>query len=390
MAFISVKRCVSLFFLGVLFSVLGTSYALADTIKLGFIADLTGPTNGIGASITVGFETYLKMINSEGGVNGNKLEVTMEDGKYNIPRELALYKKFREQGVFSVIYTWTTGSQVPLMKEYIKDKNIVFPTTRVSFLFSPVNPWIFITSPTYDTGYFGMVDYVSNKKGTKIAVVYPDNKYGEDAISHIKKRAAQKHIEVVPVILNLDAVDATSQVVTLKKSNVDYVMVALSGRATKTFLEAAQKLGLNTPLIGNPNTTEQILFELAGHLPIVKNLVGVTFYATPGENVPGMRKLIETAKKFGVSKDRYYDPWYMQGWTDAMVFVEGLKRAGKEPTTEKVKNAIENMKTFDTGGLTAPLSYSVDNHTGTNKIKFVKMNLEKGYWEPISGWVSPE
>lgn len=362
-----------------------------ETIKIGAVPDLSGPTLGVGTAQMSGFETYIKWVNDQGGVNGRKIELLIEDGKYDLQREISLYRKLREQGVLTVGFTWTTGVQSALAPEYVKDKNVVFPGSRTAILFEPqVNPYVFITSPSYDVGYYAMVDFVAQQKpGAKIGVVHPDNTYGQDAFRWIKKRAEQRGVQVFSVILNFDAVDATSQVAQLRSAKPDYVFLILSGRPTKTFLEAAQKLGLNLPMVANYNTAEQLLIELAGNLPIIKNITGVAFYATPADDVPGMRQLLEVGRKYGVPESRLYEQWYAAGWTDAMVLVEGLKRCGDNLTGENLKNAIESIKDFDTGGLTPPLTYGPENHTGTRKVRFTRVNLEKGYWEPISDWYEP-
>jgi len=46
----------------------------------------------------------------------------------------------------------------------------------------------------------------------------------------------------------------------------------------------------------------------------------------------------------------------------AKVVVEGLRRAGPNPTPQKLRDALEGMTRFDLGGLT--VSYSPTNHTG--------------------------
>jgi len=46
------------------------------------------------------------------------------------------------------------------------------------------------------------------------------------------------------------------------------------------------------------------------------------------------------------------------------VLVEGLKRAGPNPSREKIQAALESIRKYDLGGL--EVSYSPDDHTGLN------------------------
>jgi len=52
----------------------------------------------------------------------------------------------------------------------------------------------------------------------------------------------------------------------------------------------------------------------------------------------------------------------MEGYAAAKVLVEGLRRAGPNPTPVALRNALESIRDFDMGGL--KLSYSPSSHTG--------------------------
>jgi branched-chain amino acid transport system substrate-binding protein len=366
--------------------------AAKEAIKIGLVPDLSGPTMGVGSALNAGFSTYIKWVNDNGGVNGRKIDLITEDGKYDMQREVSLYKKLRQQGVLTVAHAWSTGANSALAPEYPKDKNVVFPGSRAGFLFNPeVNPYVFLTSPSYDIGYYAMMDYAVQKKpGAKIVVVHPDNTYGQDALKWLQERGKAKGAKVISEILNFDAVDATTQAIRAKSLKPDFVFLVLSGRPTKTFLDAGQKVGLDVPMVANFNTAEQLLIELAGDIPIIKNITGVAFYATQAEDVPGIKEIMKVGRQYGVEKNKLYEQWYAMGWTDAMVLVEGLKRAGDNLSGEKLKEAIETIKDLDTGGITAPLSYGPAQHTGGAQIKYTKVNLQKGFWEPVSDWIIPE
>mgnify|MGYP002682236209 CR=1 FL=1 len=55
-------------------------------------------------------------------------------------------------------------------------------------------------------------------------------------------------------------------------------------------------------------------------------------------------------------------PAMVEGYTNAKVLVEGLRRAGPNPTRASLHNALETFKKFDLGGLT--LSYTAEDHSG--------------------------
>ena len=55
-------------------------------------------------------------------------------------------------------------------------------------------------------------------------------------------------------------------------------------------------------------------------------------------------------------------PAMMEGYAAAKVLTEGLRRAGANPTPVTLRDALENLRSYDLGGLT--VAYSPTNHTG--------------------------
>jgi branched-chain amino acid transport system substrate-binding protein len=52
----------------------------------------------------------------------------------------------------------------------------------------------------------------------------------------------------------------------------------------------------------------------------------------------------------------------LEGFAAAKVLVEGLRRAGRNPTSDRLTMALNSMSRYDLGGLV--VSYSVTDHTG--------------------------
>jgi ABC-type branched-subunit amino acid transport system substrate-binding protein len=83
--------------------------------------------------------------------------------------------------------------------------------------------------------------------------------------------------------------------------------------------------------------------------------------------VPVVREYQELAAKDGFTDFNFSA---MEGFVTAKVMVEGLKRAGKNPTREGLVDALESMHDVDVGGFY--VSYSQKNHTGS---KFVDLTI---------------
>ena len=73
---------------------------------------------------------------------------------------------------------------------------------------------------------------------------------------------------------------------------------------------------------------------------------------------PIVKEAADLAKAKGVE----LTPPGLEGFAAAKVLVEGLRRAGRDPSRVALKNALETLNHFNLGGL--ELSYSPTSHTG--------------------------
>jgi ABC-type branched-subunit amino acid transport system substrate-binding protein len=73
---------------------------------------------------------------------------------------------------------------------------------------------------------------------------------------------------------------------------------------------------------------------------------------------PIVKEAADLAKAKGIE----LTPAALEGFAAAKVLVEGLRRAGRDPTRAGLKSALETFNHYNLGGL--ELSYSPANHTG--------------------------
>ena len=109
------------------------------------------------------------------------------------------------------------------------------------------------------------------------------------------------------------------------------------------------------------------------------------------EVVPGYdRTDAPTAKLYRAALEKYAGgapATYVsfEGFVDAMVIVEGLKRAGKDLTREKFISAIESIQNQDVGlGPAFLLDYGVKDHKGFESVEAVV--IRNGRPVQITDW----
>jgi hypothetical protein len=70
---------------------------------------------------------------------------------------------------------------------------------------------------------------------------------------------------------------------------------------------------------------------------------------------------------------------------NAEVVVEGLRRAGANPTRASLRQAIESLRNLDLG-IGAPLTFGAERHQGLDSVYFTR--VEGGRWMPITDWTA--
>ena len=72
-----------------------------------------------------------------------------------------------------------------------------------------------------------------------------------------------------------------------------------------------------------------------------------------------------------------------EGFVNAKVIVEALRRAGANPTRPSFRAALESLKNVDLG-IGAPLTFGPERHQGLDSVYFTR--VENGRWVPVTDW----
>lgn len=356
-------------------------------VKLGGIFDLTGGTGDVGAPYAAGVQAYVDWINGKGGVNGRQVKLIGIDYAYQIDRAVEAYNKLVSQEKVPAILGWGTGDTEKMVAFISRDK---IPYMSASYSENLLNisdhPFNFLIAASYsDQAKVALKWIKENYKGTpKVALIYNDTGFGKSPVDDAKKFASEIGVDIVDEeIVDLKALDATSQLLNMDKKGVTHAIIQETSNATATVLKDAKKLGLKTQFIGLNWAGDEIVLGLAKEA--AEGYVGVSPFAFPYENVPAMKD-VEAAFAKQNKKLSDLTQKHVQGFLSAAVMVEAYKRAGDNLTGEGIAKALESLQNFDTGGLGAPVSFSKESHRGSVKVKMIQ--VKNGKWEAISDWIS--
>jgi ABC-type branched-subunit amino acid transport system substrate-binding protein len=338
-------------------------------ILVGSCSALDGPARFLGLQTIVGATTYLNHINSEGGVFGRKIQLLAFDDGYEPANAENCFKRLQKEGIFSAgffVGTPTAAKYVPLAEA--NKVPVVGLFTGAEMLYTPLKHYVMNVRASYYDETREQVDNLWNVLGIhKIGVIYQDDAFGQAVLSGLQL-ALKKH-NAAPVAMGTfprNTLDVEKGINAVRPMNPGAVLIVGPYAPVAEIVKKAHTTGwhpifLTVSFVG----TEKFITE-AG-----KDAEGtvITQVVPPYTRVdfPTVALYRESLKAFYPNEQPNFVS--LEGFVDAMVLVEGLKRAGKDPTRERLISAIESIQNKDLGlGPRLTLKYSPTRHKGFDQI----------------------
>jgi branched-chain amino acid transport system substrate-binding protein len=373
------------------------SFALAqagmaqDAITIGATQPLTGPKVFVdeGIPLIAAMKDCVAITNSEGGINGKKLQYAQEDDQFNPEVGVKAFETLMAKHHPLCVFGSGTGVALACAP-LIRDKyRVLYSSTSMSAkIMTSGAPSMFMIGPTYGDQFAVALKYIAQqKKGTKVAFFYSKGPLGEDPIPYGRIMVQRLRLELVGEVTgDMKGGDHAVQIEELKRKNPDWVILhGWIGPNNGPIIKQCHELGLKAPIVTTLWGAQRTVVESLG--PNGPKFLAVSPYAYWWmEDVPMIRKLrTYTAKTHPDVTERPLP--YIVAYTAGQVFVECLRKADAagELNSEALTNALKSLKDFDTGGLTPPLTIK-ENRFPIARI--LESNPAKGIFEAVSGWIA--
>ena len=336
--------------------VCGASWA---DIRIGQTAGQTGSAAAGVQEVTQGAKLYFDATNLRGGVNGEKIQLISLDDKFDPKLTVENARKLIDQGVIALFLnrgTPHTQALMPLLTEY--KVPLVAPSTGAMVLHNPVHPWLFNVRAPYRREAERAIAHLSLVSVDRIAIVQVDDTFGEDAVA-----GALKGLSLVnKPALALEKFDRSKPdfgpiMGKIIATNPQAVLFIGSSGAVGDGMKALRAAGSRAQMVTLSNNASAGFVKDLGDLARGV-VVSQVFPYERSIATPVVKEAGELAKAAKVD----LTPSVLEGYVGAKVLVEGLRRAGPQPTRDKLRRALETLQRFDMGGL--EVSYSPTDHSG--------------------------
>ena len=194
-------------------------------IKVGNIMPYSGPASAY-ATIGKTEAAYFNKINSEGGINGRKINFVSYDDGYSPPKTVEQARKLVESDEVLLIFNPLGTPSNTAIQKYMNAKKTpqLFVATGASKFGDPKHfPWTMGWQPDYvSEGKIYARYLLKNMPDAKIGVLYQNDDYGKDYLNGLKQGLGDKASMIVaeqPYETSDPTVD--SQMVNLKGSGAD-------------------------------------------------------------------------------------------------------------------------------------------------------------------------
>ncbi len=347
-------------------------------IKIGILGSLTGPFAIFGTGNLAGATIAFEEVNAAGGINGRKIEWISLDDESSPPKAIAAYKRLVDQeqvfAIFGPASSAVGQALVPTFKASSTPTFVsVFSTPAVT---EPPIPMLFRTGPMNDRQQgAAMADYVVDHLGAKkIALVSQSDEYGKRGAESVMSRLAGRNVPLVSnEVFNISDTDFTAQLSRTIQAAPDVLIVYGYPNPSAIITRQAKQLGLKAKIMGANSAGSRKYPQIVGEAAAgTQNIV--TLKVLPESDDPAAVKFRNGfEQRFpDLARQGRPDLGDLLGYGGAQVFIEGLKRAGAQPTQSGFVKALESLKDFETA-LTLPTTFGATRREGNQSARVVEI-----------------
>ncbi len=361
---------------------------VTDTeILIGNIQDLSGPMKELGAVLPAGSNVYFRYINEKGGVHGRQIRMMVEDHQYNPQKAVTAAKKLIEKDQVFCLYQVIGTSPCEAIRPILAETGtpLIAPATQsgsMSDLSRPAGDLIFHTDTGYDKQTNILVDYILKQDPkAKIGLIYQDDDYGQNVLKGASEVEKRTGVSIQKEAYQRGATDFAGQVGNLMKGGATHVIIAGVVKEPIIVMKTAAAMGYTPQFFGTSPTMDHRVALAAG--PAGEGFIAANFAQLWNSDAPAAVLYRDLCNKYEVPKP-YMGMYHFYGFMTAMVLVEGLERAGNNPTRKRLVKGLETFNKWESGAF-PPITYTTKDHAGTESVILVQ--VKNGIQTVVTDWV---
>jgi branched-chain amino acid transport system substrate-binding protein len=359
-----------------------------DPIQIGQIVSLTGNYSPLGSENKKSVELAVEKVNSDGGVLGRKLEITVKDDQSKPDQSVIGFNDLRGDDVTAIIGSPFSNSALATIPSVDRAKIPYLSLTPADEQVKPLHPYVFVVPALSSTYAERILQYLQATGVSTVAVAHDTkSSYAVAGYNGMKDKASKYGVEIaVSEEFQTDATEFSALLGHVRSSNAQALVVWATGAPAVALTKQYATAGLNIPLVLTGAQASKLFLDPVGAAAegvIVASSIGVVGPELPaGKQKDAISELTTSfSDKYG-----YPPPQFAQdGYSAVKLLVAAIEKAGSaEP--DKVREAMEGLTLVTPNG---EYKYSKTNHAGLGP-EFISVNtVTQGAFKPTE-WASKQ
>ena len=341
----------------------------ADTITLGQTTDLSGPVGDLGVEFGKGYKAFFDALNARGGVHGRKIVVVAQDDAYNSKKTLEFVDTFIKQGntfaLFGTLGTANNEALIPVAQA--AGMPVLMPITGAPSIRNKASTGVFNLRASYADEVERLVEHLHTVGIRKIAIAYQNNAFGKEFMAAATEAMDKRKLKpVLAVTVESNASDAVAASDQVLNSNPEAVLLGLAGKPTIAVIKSINQRKRGTQLYAL-----SVLASAANLRTLGADGTGVAITQVVPFPVNSTLPLVrEYQQAMTAAGHTEFSHLSLEGYTNAKVVTEGLRRAGQNLTRTGLLRAMDAMNNYDLGGMNVSFGRGA-----TSGSRFVELTL---------------
>lgn len=268
-----------------------------DTIKIGLIASLSGPSAKSGEAITRGLTIAINEINEAGGILGKPVELIRRDDENNPGKGLVAARELVQREKVAVLFG---GLQTPVSLAIVPYMNQI----KVPFM----GPWAAgtpITKNGAEENYIFRVSAYDSMVGValvnravnvhaakKPGMMLINNPWGESNEAALLSAMEEKGLDLAGIEkIEASDVDVVPQLTRLKEAGADTIFMVANVGPSAQVMKSLERMGWDVPVVSHWGPAGGRFSELGG--PRAKDVEMIQTFTFSGNDDPAAAQMME-------------------------------------------------------------------------------------------------
>lgn len=342
-----------------------------NEVVFGQTALLSGPLGQQILSVQAGALMAFDEVNAAGGVAGRRIRLVSLDDELKPDKAVAnartLLGKTRVLGLFGCVGSGTVGALAPVLKEF--NAPLIASYAVSDSARERTRGFGYFLRAGYGRELESLVKLVTTIGLKRVALAHLANPGGEEALARLRLELAKHQLEVVASggVQN-DGKNAPAVAQRLAAQSPQAVVMFLGGSLASDVITGMWGVGATPNFYGMSIVPGELIAKRLGARSRTLSIAQAMPYPWNVAD-PHLREYQMKAAKRQLPVSYYTAEGYLSG----QLLIEGLKRAGRNPSRQRLSAELSMLKMRLAG---MDLDFTGGRHTGSRFVELVQLTHE--------------